>query len=437
MTDVRSSAASSASAGQAYRALAILSIAWVLAYLDRQIIALLIPSLKHDLLLTDVQVSLLQGVAFAAFFTLAGLPIGRLVDRHNRRNIAVFGVLCWSAMTMACGFARSFEALFVGRMFVGVGEACLAPAAVSIVADYFAPERRGRAIGTMLMGGAIGTGASALLGGAAMARFAAGGTGLFTGFAAWQLTFLAVGAPGIVVALLLLMIHEPARQQSPTGVSAASSDGLNATVRERWRLLLPLYIAFGGNMVASFGGGAWMPTMLMRDFAMSPARVGLIFGTLLLANGLIAPMLGGWASDAAAQRDPKRGRLYLALGLFALQFLSAAAMPLLRGFHATLATLALTMFAASCLAASAMVVLQDVVPANVRGRVIVIYLMIANIVGMGLGPLFVALLTDHLFANEGMVRDSIAMTVVITAMIGCLATRFAISAGETPQPPAR
>lgn len=155
--------------------LVVLTIVWFLAYLDRKIIALLVPDLKRHLQLTDVEASLLQGVAFSVLFVIAGLPIGRLIDRYNRRNIVIAGVLMWSGSTILCGFAESFEGLFATRMFVGLGEACLAPAAASMVADSFAAEQRGRAMGTMLMGGAVGTGASAFLAGAVMARFSDGG----------------------------------------------------------------------------------------------------------------------------------------------------------------------------------------------------------------------------------------------------------------------
>jgi MFS family permease len=408
---------------QAAYGLAVLTITWFLAYLDRKIIALLVPDLKRHMMLTDVEASLLQGVAFAVLFVVAGLPIGRLIDRYNRRNIVIVGVLLWSAATILCGFTGSFESLFAVRMFVGLGEACLAPAAASMVADSFSAERRGRAMGTMLMGGAVGTGASAFLAGAVIDRFAEG----LGGFAAWQLTFIAAGTPGVLVALLLLTVREPGRQQAASSAAGAPArQGTRTALREHWRLLLPLYVAFVANMVAAFGTSAWIPTMLMRDYAMSPAEVGVMLGTLLLGMGIISPILGGWASDFAARRNPASGRLRLSAAMFAAQFGLGAATVVLRGLEPTLAILAMNSLVASCLAASAMVVLQESGPPQMRGQVIAIYLVATNVVGMGLGPLFVALLTDHVFASEAMVRESVAATLAVAGTLGFLMTGLAL-----------
>jgi MFS family permease len=417
--------------------LAVLTIVWFLAYLDRKIIALLVSDLKRDLLLTDVQARLLQGVAFAVLFDVAGLPIGQLVDRYNRRNIVIVGVLLWSAATILCGFATSYESLFVTRMFVGLGEACLAPAAASMVADAFSAERRGRAMGTMLTGGAVGTGASAFLAGAVMARFAAGGTGIFSGFAAWQLTFIAAGLGGIVVVPLLLTIGEPPRQQAagPSERPAAQTTIL-AVLREHWRLLVPLYIGFVANMVAAFGTSAWIPTMLMRDYHMTAARVGVILGTLLLGMGIVSPILGGWASDLAARRNAATGRLRLAGAMFVVQAGLGAAILLLRDLEPTLATLAVNSLASSCLAASAMVVLQESGPPQVRGQSIAVYLVATNVIGMGLGPLFVALLTDHVFGSEAMVRQSVAATLAFTGALGVAMMLVALGSAGRRRPAA-
>lgn len=405
--------------------LAVLTIVWFLAYLDRKIIALLVVDLKRDLMLTDVEASLLQGVAFAVLFVVAGLPIGRLVDRANRRNIVVAGVLLWSAATILCGFATSFESLFAARMFVGLGEACLAPAAASMVADSFMIERRGRAMGVMLMGGAVGTAASAFLAGAVMARFPMGAAG----FTDWQLTFVIAGAGGFLVAPLLLTIGEPPRLLRAQA-DAAAAPGIFAVLREHWRVLVPLYIGFVANMVASFGTSAWIPTMLMRDYGMTAATVGAILGTLLLGMGVVSPILGGWASDFAARRNAAVGRLWLAFAMFAVQAALGAMIVLLRGLEPTLAALALNSLTASCLAASAMVVLQESGPPQVRGQSIAIYLVATNVIGMGLGPLLVALLTDRLFASEAMVREAVGLTLACTGGVGVLMMLVALAAGK-------
>lgn len=407
--------------------LAVLTITWFLAYLDRQIIALLIPNLKRHLHLTDVETGLLQGIAFVILFVVAGLPIGRAVDRHSRRLILVVGVLIWSAATMLSGLAYSFATLFAARMFVGLGEACLAPAAASIIADSFASDKRARAMGTMFVGGAVGTAGSAFLAGSVIGHFPDG----LGGLAAWQLTFVAAGLPGILVALLLLTIGEQRRSQPADAQAGTNAEGLLAALRSDALRLVPLYVAFIGNMFAAFGIGAWVPTMLMRDYAMSPAEVGVILGTLLLCMGIVSPILGGWASDLATRRNPVSGRLRLAACMFMAQLALAASALLLRDLELTLMVLAGHSLVSACLAPTGVVLLQESAPGHVHGQVVALYFIGSNIVGMGLGPLFVAVLTDSLFASEAMVRESIAATLALVGTVGLIAMVTALRAGGT------
>ncbi|MFA7601448.1 MAG: MFS transporter, partial [Novosphingobium sp.] len=232
-----------------------------------------------------------------------------------------------------------------------------------------------------------------------------------------------------LVAPLLLTIGEPPRLLRAQA-DAAAAPGIFAVLREHWRVLVPLYIGFVANMVASFGTSAWIPTMLMRDYGMTAATVGAILGTLLLGMGVVSPILGGWASDFAARRNAAAGRLWLAFAMFAVQAALGAMIVLLRGLEPTLAALALNSLTASCLAASAMVVLQESGPPQVRGQSIAIYLVATNVIGMGLGPLLVALLTDRLFASEAMVREAVGLTLACTGGVGVLMMLVALAAGK-------
>jgi len=195
---------------------AALFTAWMLAYLDRQIVSLLVPALKHSLHLSDSQVSLLQGIAFSLVFGLAGIPLGRFADRTVRRTLVAAGMAFWSLATIACGLADSFAHLFVARMCVGLGEACMAPAIVSLVADYFAPSHRGRALGFVQIGAPIGNSAALILGGALLTYLTlveASGALPF-GLEPWQLVFITVGAPGILAAAVVMFLQEPPRRES-------------------------------------------------------------------------------------------------------------------------------------------------------------------------------------------------------------------------------
>lgn len=395
--------------------LAILAAAWFLSYLDRQVIALLVPDIKQDLGLSDIEIGIAQGVAFALLFTIAGLPIGRLVDAYNRRKILIIGVLVWSGATIACGLARNFTELFIARMIVGLGEACLAPAAVSIVADCFRPDRRGRAVGVMLTGGSMGAGASALFGGAILAAIPTDG---LAGLEAWRWTFLAVGSPGGLVALLLLTISEPRRAEESGPRSLQGGPSLLDELRTNALLLVPLYLAFGINMLAAYGKGAWFATMLRRDHALSGPSVGAIVGSMTLALGILGPIVCGWLSDALAARRGVQGRMQFVCLLFAALILSGAILLVWPDLELTLFASGLQNLASAGIAASAIVVLQAVSSKSVTGQIVALYVVIVNVVGMALGPLLVATVTDKLFGDDNMLRISIAVTMISSAGIG-------------------
>jgi MFS family permease len=195
---------------------AFLTVSFALAYIDRQVIALLVGPIKADLGLNDVEVSLLGGFAFVLFYTIMGIPLGRLTDRTNRVRLIAVGIFFWSLMTMTCGLARSFTQLFLARVGVGVGEATLSPAALSIIADYFPPKKLGTATSVYLTGSWIGTGLAFILGGAVIdfvGDVDSVSMWILGDVKPWQLVFIVVGAPGTLLSLLTLTVREPHRRQ--------------------------------------------------------------------------------------------------------------------------------------------------------------------------------------------------------------------------------
>jgi len=246
--------------GSAAYVIAVLFLAYMFAYLDRQVIGLLTPALKASLLLSDVQVSLLHGLAFVSVFALAGLPLGHVIDRADRRRIIAFGIAFWSLATVACGLAQTFWQLFAARLAVGLGEACLAPAAVSLVADYFRPEQRGRAMGLVQAGTPIGSALALLVGGAILSLFAPGGPmadRLPSGVAPWQAVFLAIGAPGLLVALLAWTLREPPRRELR---AAGREPGLSALLAASPATFALFYATYSCVFIVGYGTSAWGPT---------------------------------------------------------------------------------------------------------------------------------------------------------------------------------
>ncbi|MFQ5636261.1 MAG: MFS transporter, partial [Gammaproteobacteria bacterium] len=208
------------SAGKAWYAVSILVVAFIFSFIDRIIIALLVEPIKRDLGISDFGIGMLQGLAFAVFYALVGIPIGRWADRYSRRWIIGVGIFLWSVMTAGCGLAKNFWQLFLARVGVGVGEAALSPAAYSMISDYFPRHKLGRALGVYQAGAFVGAGLSFLVGGLVI-RYVMGAEGLSLPLIGevrpWQMVFFAVGFPGIAVALLMRTVGEPERRGKLAG----------------------------------------------------------------------------------------------------------------------------------------------------------------------------------------------------------------------------
>ena len=198
----------------AWYVVAVLMLAYVCSFVDRQVLALMVPAVRRDLGISDTQMSLLMGLSFALFYSILGLPIGRLADRSSRRRIIVWGIAVWSVMTALCGAARNYWQLFLARMGVGVGEAALSPPAYSLIADYFPKDRLGTAIGVYSLGIYLGSGLAMMLGGWVTGRVAAAAMWtlpLIGEVRPWQAVFFVIGLPGLLLALWVGTLREPAR----------------------------------------------------------------------------------------------------------------------------------------------------------------------------------------------------------------------------------
>ena len=233
----------------AWYVVVVLLLAYVLAFIDREVIAQLVPDIKHSLQISDTKMSFLLGGAFAVFYTFFGVMIAWLADRGNRRWLIFAGVTVWSFMTMACGLATTYPALFLARVGVGAGEAALNPPALSLLKDYFPPDRLGRAIGLYTAGVSSGSGLAYVIGGTIYPGIQAAGPThwpLVGEVQPWQQMFIWVGLPGIVISLLILTIREPARREYlRTGVATAAAP-VWTTLRflfTRWRAFIVLFLA--------------------------------------------------------------------------------------------------------------------------------------------------------------------------------------------------
>jgi MFS family permease len=260
-------------ASVAWYVVALLTLANLFAFLDRQIVALLIEPIKNDLNLTDTQISLLLGFAFAIFYSVLGIFVGRLADQHNRRAILGAGMAIWCLATAACGLARNFVTLFVARVGIGVGQSVLSPCALSLISDHFPRESRGRAVSIYSTGIGLGVGLAYILGGQ-LVRFVSEAEAfalpLIGELAPWQTVFLIAGLPGLVVAGLIMTVTEPTRKEKIGGMQgngAADVIPIPQVIRymgDRWQAFTSLFLGMAAVVIVGYVFLVWAPTMFVR-----------------------------------------------------------------------------------------------------------------------------------------------------------------------------
>lgn len=412
------------SAGRAWWAVAVFSATAILSYTDRQILSLLVDPMRAELAISDTQVSLLLGMAFAAVYSLAGLPLGRLADTLSRRWVIIAGVTVWSLATAASGFAEGFAGLFVARMVVGVGEAALAPAAMSMIADYFPPQRRGLAIGVFLMGMTVGSGIAIAIGGVLLELANAGyftQLPLIGELSSWRLVLALLGIPGAVTVILLLFVREPPRRTlgATSAVTAVPMREVLAGFQARAAILVPLYFAMATRSVGDVAITYWMPSLLARRYEYSPGEIGGMLGAVAIGAGIVGTVGGGWIADRTFNRAGASARLSATGLVMGLALIGAGI-----GFAGTglqaLAFFALWTAMSTAAGAIGITALQDVIPNEMRGIGVALASFGNIFFGLGLGATLTALATDHVYRDPQAVGLSITTVVAPMALISLL-----------------
>lgn len=400
----------------------------MLSFVDRQILSLLVGPIKRDLLISDTRVGLLQGLAFALFYTLAGLPIGRLVDTRNRRNLVIAGVAFWSLFTCACSIARSFWSLFAARTGVGVGEAALNPSAFSLISDYFPKDRLSTAMSVFYLGALGGSGLAFAAGGIIvdhLLKIPTINLPLLGPMVSWRVTFWAVGMPGIVLAFLLASVREPVRRNlvpsAGGGTARLPWREVMAHIRIRSQSVLGISVGMAFQAMCLYGFVAWTPTFFERVYGWTPGQAGRWLGLITLAFGCSGLLIGGVLADYWQQKGicdaPLRVAVLSAIGTGAL---FAVALTTTR-LDVTLALLGPALFCSTLPMGTSAAALQLIFPNQLRGIISAIFLFILNMGGLSLGPLLPGLFTDYLFRNEKAVGASLGLSIAIASLLMLIA----------------
>ncbi len=402
------------SPGRAQWVLAILTITYTFNYLDRYLLTILLQPIKEELQVSDTLMGFMIGPAFALFYTALGIPIARLADRTNRRNLIALGFVLWSGFTALSGLARNWFELALARVAVGVGEAAGGAPSHSLLSDTFPPERRAGALSVFQMGVYLGQ----VLG--------LGVGGLLVAPLGWRWTFVVVGLPGILFALLLrLTIREPAHGVFDEPAEAAEEPSFGDAMRTLFRLPTFRWLAIGTGL-ASFAGtgyGFWVPTLFVRVHEMSYAEIGPTFGLVSGASALAGTWIAGRLGMRLGRSDPRWLVLLAALAV-------ALSLPFLCGVSLWPdATIAIAFAVPAGLAGAgwaplAYAVVQNLVPAPMRAVAASILIFFITLLGMGFGPQAVGMLSDALEPSLGVESVRYALVLVLgTSAIGaaCLA----------------
>ncbi|HEY0105624.1 MAG TPA: MFS transporter [Rhizomicrobium sp.] len=399
------------------------------AQLDLGILSLLVEPIKHDLSLSDSQMGLLLGFAFALVYAVLGVPLSTFVDTRSRRAILAIGVVCWSVATALTGLAQTFWQLFLCRVGVGAAESVNGPATYSLIADYFPREKLPRAIAAMILGTIAGTGLSLILGSVVIAALSHLPRLVLPGIGEvrqWQLVFVIMGLPGLVFAVLMMTVPEPPRRQSVTApANGVPNAKLFRYLFDHWRVFLPMFLGLILSAIESGGTAAWRPAFFQRTYGWLPHQAGLATGLAGLIGSPIGLWLGAWAAERLMRKDDAANvRVVQISWIVATPFIVAGPLmptPMLATGCALLAAMFSMMGAPTQNAA-----LQSVAPSDLRARITALYLLTYTVAGQGIGPSFIAATTDFVLRDEHALRLALAGTAAVVMPLAVLAISWGI-----------
>ena len=364
----------------------LLTLTYFFSYMDRQILAILLTPIKADLQLSDTQLGLLSGLAFALFYATLGIPVARLADKGNRRNIIAISLALWSAMTALCGLAQNFVQLLAARVGVGIGEAGSSPPSHSIIADLYPKDKRASAMAVFTLGVVLGGGLGTLIG------------GFLSDLYGWRIAIIAIGLPGILLAVVVrLFVVEPRRGLSdPALVVPPERPSVKDGFLTLWREPAARHLVLAVTLTSLIGYAltAWSPAYFARSFGLTATQIALILGPLVAVVGTISGLAGGRYADRLGRSVGLHAQSWMVGGL------KVAAFPFVLGVYLTgdlrLAVLCLAfayLFQSSYLGPT-FALIQGLAPIKLRSMWAAVTLLVINLVGLGIGPTAIGMLSD-------------------------------------------
>lgn len=364
----------------------LLTVTYFFSYMDRQILAILLELIKTDLKLSDTQLGLLSGLAFAIFYAGLGIPVARLADRSNRRNIIAWSLAIWSAMTAMCGLAQSFTQLLLARIGVGIGEAGSSPPSHSIIADLYPAEKRASAMGIYALGVVLGSGFGTMIG------------GWLAHLYGWRVAIIAVGIPGVILALLVrALVVEPRRGLSETKpVSDTARPSIAVGFASLWSNLAARHLVIAVTLTSFIGYAltAWAPSYYQRSFGLTLPQIALILAPILAVVGSISGVVGGKLADHYAKKHGLHAQAWLVAILKTIAFPFALALYIVPDVNVALAAYGIALLFQNSYLGPTFALIQGLAPLKLRALWAAITLLVINLIGLGLGPTLIGALSD-------------------------------------------
>jgi len=401
---------------RAWFAVSVLMIAYTCAFIDRQIISLLVEPIRRDLGISDTAFSLLNGLAFMIFYIGLVMPLAWVADRGSRRTLIATGVAFWSVMTACCGLASGFWSLFGARMGVGLGEAALSPAAYSMIADSFPPTRRARAMTIYSSGALAGSGLALIIGGGVIHWAIHAGSivlPLVGAVRSWQVAFFMVSLPGAAVLALLACIPEPSRREIADG-GARQKIGMRDLLRNRSKVFFLATMGFAFEGIAFVSYLAWGPTVLIRHFGWTAPQAGLALGLMMLLGSTSGTIVGGIVADRLTARGFRDASLRTAIGATLVVLPFGLTMPFAPNSFWAAMLLAAVTFSFGLSNGLAAPTFQAMVPNQLRAQIFALYFVFGNPIAFIIGPTGVALISDHVLHDPQKIGTAV---VLLTAVV--------------------
>ena len=400
----------------------VLLIGLTFSFIDRQVLNLLVVPIQADLNITDTQISALQGLAFVLTYVGFCIPVGRLIDRFNRVLIMIGGILIWSIATIACGLSRNYSEMFTARLGVGAGEATIHPGAVSVLGDYFTPNEMARPLSVYMMGPYLGAGIAMIFGAQVLEwtmEMDAIYFPLLGEISAWQLTFIAVGLPGFLIAGLFLTIREPIRTgRTLDSQSVPTWSSIVKYIMGNKSIYAAIILGNSTLIIVLYGLQSWVPTMLLRVFEWDLIQSGRIYGLIALISGSTGVLSGPFAVRFLERQGHSAAALKVAIVGAAISALCLVVMPFASNADTALVFISIASFFVTFPLAGTTGAIVVVTPNEMRGVITALYVVITSIFGLVLGPTLVAASTDFIFQDTNAVAKSLGLVAVAVLPVG-------------------